>query len=67
MIDGVASLFREKVEEALDEKILELQASLAGGACKSLEDYKDKCGYIRALREMPNILNEVAQGLLERK
>lgn len=66
MIDGMASRYREKLIEALDKKIEDLQEAVSSGSCKSLEDYKDKCGYIRALRDMPGLMQEVAQGLVER-
>lgn len=66
MIDGMASLYRDQLQAALDDRIEELQAAVSSGACKSLEDYKDKCGYIRALRDMTGLMQEVAQGLVER-
>ncbi len=67
MIDGFASAYRSKLEKRLEDMIGTQRAAVSTGACKTLEDYKDKCGYIRALTDVHNMLDEIAQELVKER
>lgn len=65
MIDGFAAVFRQRLEKRLEDTIGDRRLKLSAGTCKSYEEYKEACGYIRALQDVSKMMEETAQGLIE--
>jgi hypothetical protein len=63
MIDGFAAVFRQRLERKIDDAIGQKRLALSSGSCKSMEEYKEHCGYIRALEQVHKMMDETAQGL----
>lgn len=59
--DSSESRFQRKLREELETAIEEKEAEVALGNCPDFSMYKDKCGYIRGLKDALRIAEKLGE------
>ncbi len=61
--DSAESRFQRMLREALEKDIEEKGAEVALGTCSDFPMYKERCGYIRGLKDALGIVEEMTRKL----